>query len=91
MMIRISRDAEEDLAKGYRFYEAQQAGLGGCFRDALIADIDSLAQCGYRHEPGLCECQRLLARRFPFAIYYLCSGDSVVVTAVLACRPRPLG
>lgn len=42
MKIRILSAAQQDLLGGFRFYEAQQQGLGVYFLDTLIADIDSL-------------------------------------------------
>lgn len=42
MNIRILAAARQDLLGGFRFYEAQQAGLGSYFLDSLFADIDSL-------------------------------------------------
>ena len=41
MTIKIQPAALADLANGYRFYEATEAGLGGYFL-ALYSDIDSL-------------------------------------------------
>jgi len=42
MKIRILKSAQDDLMRGYRFYEQQRQGLGDYFLDALFADIDSL-------------------------------------------------
>lgn len=42
ILIRISEDAIRDLADGYAFYEAQDAGLGDYFATCLRADIESL-------------------------------------------------
>jgi hypothetical protein len=39
--IKILDLAERDLIEGYRFYEAQEAGLGSYFLTALYADIES--------------------------------------------------
>jgi hypothetical protein len=35
-------DAVRDLDQGRRFYDGTQAGIGDCFYDALLADIESL-------------------------------------------------
>ena len=42
MQIRLTRSAEDDLARGIAFYELQQQSLGTYFLDSLYADIDSL-------------------------------------------------
>jgi hypothetical protein len=89
MKVRILADAEEDLASGYRFYEAQAQGLGSYFIDSLFSDIDSLRFFGGIHLVVAGDYHRLLAKRFPFAIYYLLEGDTVLVYAVLDCRRSP--
>jgi plasmid stabilization system protein ParE len=87
MNIRLLPAAERDLAVGADFYEAQRPGLGVYFNDALTADIESLRLYAGIHEQyrGL---YRALAKRFPFAIYYLVD-DAVNVVAVLDCRQDP--
>jgi plasmid stabilization system protein ParE len=69
MKIRILDAAERDLEEGYRFYDSQDPGLGSYFLDSLFSDIDSLAYFGGMHRfvKGY---HRLLAKRFPFAVYY---------------------
>ena len=89
MIVDISSDAEEDLVDGYWFYDRQSSGLGDYFRSCLISDIESLAYYGGIHliEYGL---HRLLAKRFPFCIYYCIEKNIVTVLAVLDVRRDPL-
>ena len=49
MRVRIARLAEQDLLRGYTFYDRQQEGIGSYFLDSLYADIDSLAFYGGMH------------------------------------------
>jgi hypothetical protein len=42
ILVRISGDAIDDLNDGFRFYEAQEPGLGDYFLSQLRADIDGL-------------------------------------------------
>jgi plasmid stabilization system protein ParE len=88
MKIRILDAAERDLEEGYRFYDSQDPGLGSYFLDSLFSDIDSLAYFGGMHRfvKGY---HRLLAKRFPFAVYYRVIDNEVVVFAVLDCRRNP--
>jgi hypothetical protein len=69
MKIKILDAAEEDLEEGYLFYESRNPGLGSYFLDSLYADIDSLAYFGGIHIVAF-GYHRLLAKRFPFAVYY---------------------
>ena len=78
----------EDLARGRNFYEHQAEGVGGYFLDALLSDIDSLALYAGTHRQVF-GYFRLLAKRFPHAIYYRVELDSAVVWRVLDCRRDP--
>ena len=68
MKIQVLEDAQQDLIDGCKFYEAQEAGLGDYFLDSLFSDIDSLQLYAGIH-PWHFGYQRLLSKRFPFAIY----------------------
>ena len=89
MIVRIYAAAQEDLVSGYRFYESQAPGLGSYFLDSLIADIDSLQFFAGIHTSVTGGYYRMLARRFPFAIYYLLKDETALVYAVLDCRRNP--
>lgn len=88
MKIKLSEAAQQDLIEGHRFYERQSAGLGAYFVDSVLADIESLQVHAGIHVLYF-GCHRLLAKRFPFAIYYRFEGDFVRVYAVLDCRRDP--
>ncbi|MBN2218117.1 MAG: type II toxin-antitoxin system RelE/ParE family toxin [Pirellulales bacterium] len=88
MRIKILEAAEQDLLDGFRFYERQSEVVGRYFLDSLTVDLESLhlyagihaKQYGY---------YRMLARRFPFMIYYRIEGDTILVDAVLDARRDP--
>ena len=88
MRIQILDEAEQDLMDGFRFYEAQDQGLGDYFLDTLSSDIDSLHIYAGIH-PRYFGYHRLLSNRFPFAIYYRIVNKIVRVHAVLDCRRNP--
>ena len=88
MRVEILSTAENDLENGFRFYEAQSAGLGTYFLDSLFSEIDSLAFFAGIHQ-RYCGYYRLLAKKFPFAVYYNIMGNVVMVFAVLDCRRKP--
>lgn len=89
MKLRILEAASQDLIEGYRFYEKQQAGLGGYFLDALYSDIDSLRLYARIHAVFFGQYYRALSKRFPFAIYYKANGQEILIYAVLDCRRNP--
>ena len=88
MKIVILASARDDLAAGAAFYETQGEGLGEYFRESLISDVDSLETSAGIHE-SVFGFQRLLSRRFPYAVYYSTDKETVFVRAVLDCRRDP--
>jgi plasmid stabilization system protein ParE len=80
--------AEADLLSGFRFYEAQSAGVGWYFLDSLSAEIESLHLYAGVHRKYL-GYFRMLSRRFPYAIYYRTTADEVQVYRILDCRRDP--
>jgi len=87
--IRILDAASQDLIDGARFYEKQEAGLGGYFIDSLFSDIDSLQVYAGIHPLFFGDYHRMLAKRFPFAVYYKVAGNIISIHAVLDCRRNP--
>jgi hypothetical protein len=86
--IEILAEAEQDLLDGIRFYERQRVGVGSHFRECLLADIKTLPRFA-----GVHACRHgyhcMVARRFPFAVYYRVEGDKILIHAVLDCRRAP--
>jgi len=87
--ILVLEEAAADLQRGEQFYEANQVGIGEYFFDSLIADVESLNLYAGIHgkQFGL---YRMLAKRFPFAIYYDITDEFIIVIAVLDLRRNPL-
>ena len=89
MKIKLLTSAKNDLAQGRSFYEKQGEGLGEYFFDSLFSDIDSLILYAGIH-PKFYGFYRMLAKRFPYAIYYKLEGNlSVVVWRILDLRNNP--
>jgi len=84
----VLETAQEDLREGWKFYERNAAGLGDYFLDCIQADVRSLRIYAGIHEmaEGF---HRMLAKRFPFAVYYLVEGERIDVYAILDCRRDP--
>lgn len=90
MKINLLTEAEMDIQQGIVFYENQQQGLGGYFYNSILSDISSLRiYCGIHFKvKGF---YRMLAKRFPYAIYYKYNHNVVSIYAVLDCRQDPQG
>jgi hypothetical protein len=87
--IEILDKAEDDLVNGFTFYELQQSGLGAYFRESLSADIESLRIHGGVHRVVYRNYHRALSKRFPCAIFYTVSVNTVFIQAVVDCRRQP--
>ena len=89
MRVKILPSALNDLADGRSFYEQQSSGVGDYFLDSLFSDIDSLALYAgiHRKTSGYFV---MLAKRFPYAIYYKMEAEIAIVWRVLDCRRDPV-
>ena len=81
-------EVKADLDNGEKFYESQAFGVGAYFRDCIIADIESLILYAGIHTKRL-GYYRMLAEKFPYAIYYEIRGSIAIVVAVLDMRRKP--
>lgn len=84
----VLADAAEDIETARDFYESQEAGVGEYCVDSLLSDIESLGLFSGIY-PLHFEFRRMLARRFPFGIYYREHGTETQVFAVLDLRRNP--
>jgi plasmid stabilization system protein ParE len=89
MRIEILDRAKQDFLDGFRFYEEQSEGVGRYFVDSLMADIESLHLYAGVHAKQF-GFYRMIARRFPYAIYYRRETEVVRIHAVLDCRRNPV-
>jgi len=88
MKLIILNEAEEDISQAILFYESQVNGLGQYFLDSISSDIESLhIYCGIHIK--IRNYHRLLSKRFPYAIYYKYSENTIYIYAVLDCRSNP--
>ena len=89
MKIKILPSALADLDRGRAFYARQSKSVGDYFLDSLFSDIDSLELYAGVHMKVF-DFHRLLAKRFPYAVYYIVDGDVCIVFRVLDCRQEPV-
>jgi len=82
-------DAFADVAEAFSWYEQRDPGLSTTFEAELdrtlklIVTMPSAGRMVYR------TLRRALVHRFPFAVYYVLSGDSIEVRAVLHTSRHP--
>jgi len=89
MKISILKSARSNIKSAAQFYESQKDGLGDYFVDSILSDIDSLVFFAGVHPIFFGKYFRMLARRFPYSIYYKVTNGGIFVHAVLDLRSDP--
>ncbi len=84
----LLKSVADDLNNGKKFYNQKEVGIGDYFWDSLIADIESLIIYAGIHSKnyGL---YRMLAKRFPYAIYYELADHIAYIIAILPMHRDP--
>lgn len=86
--VRILRQATSDIKLGQSFYDELEQGVGKYFKSSILTEIDSLHLFVGIH-PIRYGFYCMLAKRFPFAIYYLVEDKLAKIVAVLDLRRDP--
>ncbi|MCR4412816.1 MAG: type II toxin-antitoxin system RelE/ParE family toxin [Thermoguttaceae bacterium] len=76
-------EAAQDVADARAWYEGQRKGLGETFVQAIDARINSLRANPEIHAIVRKAYRRAILSRFPYAIYYKHTGDTLEIWAVL--------
>lgn len=84
----VLEDVAIDLEDGRYFYDKKELGVGDYFWDSLLSDIESLVIYAGIHSRKY-GFQRMLAKRFPYAIYYEIKDEVAYVVAVFPMRRNP--
>ena len=72
-----------DIKIAYDWYESQRAGLGEDFLLTLEASYADIARAPEQYQDIYKSVRRKLVRSFPYGIFFVVRGNSVVVLAVL--------
>lgn len=80
--LRLSPEAENDIAEAYAWYEDRRIGLGEEFLTSLDACIQKVLRQPELHTVVYETYRRSLIRRFPFAVVYEYADSAVTVFAV---------
>lgn len=86
----FSREAAADIKAAYRWYEAQQAGLGREFKLAIEATTTRIRRVPERFRQATDVFHRALIRRFPFEVFYEFDAARVVVHLVFHTSQDPV-
>lgn len=87
--VRLREEADRDLAEAALWYELQGNGLGFQFLDEVLRVLATIAEHPFTYPVVWRETRRALMNRFPFAIYFRKSGETIVVVAVMHGSRHP--
>lgn len=86
----FSTEAAADIKAAYRWYEAQQVGLGREFRVAVEATTSRIQRAPERFRIASEPFRRALIRRFPFEVFYEFDDARVVIHMVFHTSQDPV-
>ena len=84
----IRPNAEVDLRKAWSWYETQRAGLGDELLIEIGAAIHRLETDPEQSPFYYRDFRRLLARRFPYKVFYCVEGERVIVFRILHAKRK---
>jgi len=85
----IESEAEADLTEAFAWYERQRPGLGEEFLLAVEACLAEIQRRPRSFVSAVPDVRRALLRRFPFGVFFVESGGTNRVIAVLHARRNP--
>jgi plasmid stabilization system protein ParE len=92
--VRFRSRAATDLQRAWQRYQQQRAGLGNEFLEDMRRLVEALEQCPERAPEYYRGFRCLVARRFPYKLFYRVVAGQVIVFRVLHARQNhrgPLG
>jgi toxin ParE1/3/4 len=91
--VRISEEADAEMAEAARWYETHRAGLGVDFLDAVDTAVARIAETPRMGSPvpGVSDetIRRRPVHRFPYHVVYVEVADRIQVLAIAHDRRRP--
>ncbi len=82
-------EAEQDLKEAANWYEKQSNGLGFDFLDEVEKKGNIIETNPYLFEKTYKSLHRAVVERFPFNIFYLVEGKSIIIVAVIHGSRHP--
>jgi toxin ParE1/3/4 len=86
----FAQAARAELIQAQDWYEGEATGLGRHFRDATDALAERLSINPQQFPVVFKNVRRALLRQFPYALFFVVDGDSLVVIACFHASRDPL-
>jgi len=88
-VVRLRREADQDLAAAASWYQQQRHGLGQEFLDEFMAVCARLSESPSMYPTVHRKTSRALLNRFPFGVFFRMVGSDVVIVAVMHGSRNP--
>lgn len=82
-------EAAREIREAFDWYEGRSEGLGLEFLRAADACLSGVRRNPFAFQPVHEHVRRALLRKFPYALFYLISEDTIVVVACFHVRRSP--
>ena len=86
----FSQAARAELIEAQDWYEGEAAGLGWYFREAIDALTARLGANPQQFPIVFKNVRRALLRRFPYSLFFVVEGDTLLVVACFHASRDPL-
>lgn len=87
--MRVTPEAEADIAQARDWYEQAQAGLGEHFLAAIEEAADLIANNPELFAPIHADMRRVLLHVFPYALFYVLEHGDVIILGCFHGRRDP--
>jgi plasmid stabilization system protein ParE len=87
--VHFTRAARAELIGAQDWYEAEAPGLGRRFRDAIGALIDRMGASPLQFPIVHKSVRRAILRRFPYSLFFVIDGDTLLVIACFHASRDP--
>ena len=85
----VRPEADSDLLEARAWYDAQQAGLGASFFDAVAATVRRVAEMPLAFPRVYGDTRRAVLQRFPYVVYFQARDEHVLVMAIMHGHRHP--
>jgi len=85
----VRPEAEREIQEAFDWYEERNEGLGAEFLRAADACLSGVQRNPEAYQVVHDDVRRSLLRRFPYALFYLVRGDTIIVLACFHIKRSP--
>ncbi|MDO8342718.1 MAG: type II toxin-antitoxin system RelE/ParE family toxin [Cellvibrio sp.] len=85
----VRKEAETDIAEAFDYYESCRKSLGHDFLLAVEASLNKIQRNPVLYKEIHRQIRRVFINRFPYGIYFVIMGNTVIVIGVIHARKNP--